>query len=637
MSLRMIAAVCAVGLVGGTRLHSQSNYLLHGIVILDYAASPNSAARGCNGGPYTATFADIQINLGSGQTPSGITAWKDVLMYLQDYLSGGNRFADVAGPTQGFVKLTGGCSGTYSISQNSDWTLELDADGTAFLDFAYNIDNIEFADAVFFDNVGVDKNGIFGTTTASGRHQNSANLMQGRVCLGPDPVVTCLTITGVSATSIVAGTPGFELTLNGTGFVTGAILLWTVAGQTTSLPAENITSTSMTVQIPANLLTTPGTAQISVKNPNSPPSAPITITITGAAPTGSLTVLHSVVSNSNGAASGSCVVPNAVTSFETTAPEAWLYFDVKGAKAGDSAQIIFVRPDGTVYSSSTVLVSLAGTGGYQCFTYPLSINGTSAASYPGAWTVRVFWDQSTVPLFTLNFSVLAPSVSTTIYGVVDAAGFRPLLSPGALFTIFGANLDSVSQPQSLGLPLPTSVNGTSVTINGQLCPLIYIAPGQINAQAPANLTGTQATVSVIANGQTATFTVPVAAAAPELFSADNQHAIIQGLDFSLLTSAKQGQTVTMYGTGIGPTNPPISTGQVATGLVTAAGSVSMTIGGAPASVLFVGLSPGFIGLMQVNVQIPHNLPSGDAAVILTIGGQSSCAAGTSCSRSITIE
>lgn len=50
----------------------------------------------------------------------------------------------------------------------------------------------------------------------------------------------------------------------------------------------------------------------------------------------------------------------------------------------------------------------------------------------------------------------------------------------------------------------------------------------------------------------------------------------------------------------------------------------MTIGGAGATASFSGLSPGFVGLYQVNAQVPEDVPTGDAVpVILTIGGVTS--------------
>jgi len=126
-------------------------------------------------------------------------------------------------------------------------------------------------------------------------------------------------------------------------------------------------------------------------------------------PPAALTVLDKVTSDTSGIVNNSCTVPPQVTNFSTSSPAVWLFFDVTGAKAGDSAQIKFLRPDGTLHSSATVPVTMAGTTGYDCFSASVNISGAPAASYPGTWTVEVFWDESTTPLFTLIFTISAPA------------------------------------------------------------------------------------------------------------------------------------------------------------------------------------------------------------------------------------
>jgi uncharacterized protein (TIGR03437 family) len=80
--------------------------------------------------------------------------------------------------------------------------------------------------------------------------------------------------------------------------------------------------------------------------------------------------------------------------------------------------------------------------------------------------------------------------------------------------------------------------------------------------------------------------------------------------------------VEIFASGLGAvTNTP------ATGAVSSSSPLSMTIqpsvtiGNADAMVSFSGLAPGFVGLYQVNVQVPAAAPVGGAVpVVLTIGG-----------------
>ena len=117
-----------------------------------------------------------------------------------------------------------------------------------------------------------------------------------------------------------------------------------------------------------------------------------------------VTASNQVTSSSGGTVSGVCIPPPLVSNFTTQSPQVFVFFNYGGANAGDSAKIEFIRPDSVVQASTTRLV--ATTSG--CFSQALNINGTSAASFPGNWSVRVTWNQSATPLFVLNF-VVAPA------------------------------------------------------------------------------------------------------------------------------------------------------------------------------------------------------------------------------------
>ena len=86
--------------------------------------------------------------------------------------------------------------------------------------------------------------------------------------------------------------------------------------------------------------------------------------------------------------------------------------------------------------------------------------------------------------------------------------------------------------------------------------------------------------------------------------------------------AQRGDFLTIFCAGLGDVNNRPASGAAASGgpLSTTRAAPTVTIGGVPATVSFSGLSPGFVGLYQVNVQVPASAPVGNAvSVVLTIG------------------
>ena len=77
----------------------------------------------------------------------------------------------------------------------------------------------------------------------------------------------------------------------------------------------------------------------------------------------------------------------------------------------------------------------------------------------------------------------------------------------------------------------------------------------------------------------------------------------------------------LVGTGGGQTSPAGVTGQAASAPFPSPKlPVSLTMAGIPANILFAGDAPGFVGLMQINAQVPSGfVPTGDLPVVLTIG------------------
>jgi uncharacterized protein (TIGR03437 family) len=219
-------------------------------------------------------------------------------------------------------------------------------------------------------------------------------------------------------------------------------------------------------------------------------------------------------------------------------------------------------------------------------------------------------------------------------GIVNAASFTGQVSPGALATIFGSDFTGSGVSAIAPLPLPSSLGGVSVTVNGKAAPMLYASSGQINFQVPWETQPGSASVVVSTNGVASnTANVTVLAAAPGLF-VQGSHAIVQNSDFSLNSSgnpAKVGGTIIAYLTGAGAVNPPVADGAPAGSdpLSMVTSTPSATIGSQTATVSFAGLAPGFVGLWQANIVLPSGLGQGDFPLTVTVGGQASNSANVS--------
>ncbi|HEY6391000.1 MAG TPA: IPT/TIG domain-containing protein, partial [Bryobacteraceae bacterium] len=238
---------------------------------------------------------------------------------------------------------------------------------------------------------------------------------------------------------------------------------------------------------------------------------------------------------------------------------------------------------------------------------------------------------------------IGPSPATTPASFVSAAnptgGNR--LAPGSLASLYGTNLSGSVSAADFAPPLPVTLNGTSITIAGTATPLLYVSPGQINLQVPWFVISGPSTGTLTVNqGQlNASINVVLTPFAPALFTTNSggsgQAAALINNTATLVAPAgafpgsrpaAKGEFIQLYCTGLGDvTNRPL-TGAAATDspLSMTASPATVTIGSVSVTPVFSGLSPGFVGLYQVNLQVPQNAPSGPAVpVVLTIGGVAS--------------
>ncbi len=214
-------------------------------------------------------------------------------------------------------------------------------------------------------------------------------------------------------------------------------------------------------------------------------------------------------------------------------------------------------------------------------------------------------------------------------GVVHAASFAPPpspLAPGLLTTIFGLGLIAPGGPASAkaeDTPLPTELAGVRVTVNGTPAPLLFVSGAQINFQAPPETVPGVASI-VISNGrEDVEIRRRVAATSPGLFFTEEGRSAFAAIgshaDGSPVTPAapaRPGETIVLWSTGFGVTQPAVAAGvrnpgPEGEGLARPVDpGVAVLIAGIPAGLAFVGGTPGFVGLTQLNVTIPANAPRG---------------------------
>jgi uncharacterized protein (TIGR03437 family) len=236
--------------------------------------------------------------------------------------------------------------------------------------------------------------------------------------------------------------------------------------------------------------------------------------------------------------------------------------------------------------------------------------------------------------FRSGSGVPAPPPHITSGGIVPAT-----VQSGEWVSIYGTNLASSTATWTGNFP--TSLGGASVTIDGKLAYLSYVSPGQINLQVP-NETATGAVPVVVTTaGGTGSSTVTLAAFGPTFFLLDGlMHVagIILRSDGSgaygggaydilgptgnslgyATVAAKPGDTVELFGSGFGPTNPSVPPGKAYSGAAPTTNPVKLSINKVSVTPTFAGLSGA--GLYQINLTVPSGLGTGEVSLQAIVGG-----------------
>jgi uncharacterized protein (TIGR03437 family) len=284
-----------------------------------------------------------------------------------------------------------------------------------------------------------------------------------------------------------------------------------------------------------------------------------------------------------------------------------------------TAQPVTLRLNGAAVSGTLPLQYIAGSD-------PAAVNTATAAA------VSVETSTSANPVTVPAYSVVRVDLdSPTAPSVVNSASYAPgPVAPQEIVSLFGPGM--ASQTAIATLPLPTTLGGTSVSINGQPAFLFAVTSGQANVLVPAGLAAGPATVGTPAG----TASVTIASSAPGLYSANADGAGVAAANAYLVSASNQ-----RVNQAVATCNPPAARSCLAAPLslggsadtlyvelygtgIRGAASVQCFVAGQSVPCLYAGPVAAYAGLDQVNISIPKSLAgAGDVRVYVVADGVAS--------------
>lgn len=235
-----------------------------------------------------------------------------------------------------------------------------------------------------------------------------------------------------------------------------------------------------------------------------------------------------------------------------------------------------------------------------------------SAQIAGAGSAPYYTAQSVVNAATQTAEALAPNTIATIYGT------------GLSFTT-----RAVTPADIVHGAMPQNLDGVAVWMDGTPCSLFYVSPGQINFLVPYPLTAGTASLLVARDAQAGpSVSIQLNSTSPGIFVWNVNSPVAIHLNGNLISSAAPatpGEIIVLYAGGLGRTQPDTASGELASGAfpIYYASQLEVLLDGIPCptgSVLYAGLTPGFAGLYQINLQLPPNIGS-NPMIQISVGGQ----------------
>ncbi len=249
------------------------------------------------------------------------------------------------------------------------------------------------------------------------------------------------------------------------------------------------------------------------------------------------------------------------------------------------------------------------------------LNGSGGALKPATAKLSGLVTQNQAP-------ILAPNgILNNLNPLVGGA-----LAPGTVAAAFGSGLTTSQIPVSPGVsPLPTEFQNTQLIVGGFVAPLYFLSNLQLNVEIPAELAALQQypAVGVVNGALSLPVMVSVVPITPGVATNQDGTVIAQHSDFSLITPespAHPGEAAIIYLVGMGATTPAVASGMAAPGLNIGDTLASATVqpvvqvGLQTAKILYAGLTPGGIGLYQIDFVVPSGVGAGNMSLTVSQGG-----------------
>jgi IPT/TIG domain len=303
--------------------------------------------------------------------------------------------------------------------------------------------------------------------------------------------------SGLAPTSAQVGSSSLQLTVTGTGFVSGSVVMWNAGSSAQSVPTVFVSTTSLTAIVPATDLATAGTVQVTVNNPGgavsntalfsvTPAAAPVINTTGGLAPSsavigspsflitvsGSNFFSGSTVQWSAGSTpttlstsfiSGtqlSAVVPSSLL---TGAGSAFVSVLNPGGVASNMVTFTVGTAPGPTITGLTPTTATAGGAAFQLVVAGTNFGSGSVVQWNGGTSVTAL---ATIVLSSTQLSALVPATLIAAPGTA----FVDVMNPGGgisnleSYTISSGAAPSINSTAGLA-PANATVGSTSIQLS----------------------------------------------------------------------------------------------------------------------------------------------------------------------------